>query len=85
MEVDKGYTGDLQIRPKSDFGGKEDWKWMKGKARAQHECINCMFKQFGILGQKFRHSRHKHGDVLLAIAAIVQSEIRDGRSTFQID
>ena len=44
-----------------------------------------MFKQFGILGQKFRHSKHKHGDVLLAGAAVVQNEIKDGRGTFQID
>ena len=58
---------------------------MKGKARARHECINRMFKQRGILGQKSRHSRHKHGDVLLAVAVIVQNEIRDGRGTFQVD
>ena len=58
---------------------------MKGKARARHECVNRMFKQWGILGQKFRHSRHKHRDVVLAIGAIVQSEIRDGRGMFQID
>ena len=44
-----------------------------------------MFKQWGILGQKFRHSRHKHCDVLLAVAAIVQNEIKDGRGTFQVD
>ena len=85
VEVDEGYTGDMPIRPKSDYGGKDEWKWMKGKARARHECINRMFKQFGILGQKFRHSRHKHGDVLLAVAAIVQNEIKDGRGTFQVE
>ena len=85
VEVDEGYTGDIPIRPKSDFGGKDEWKYMKGKARARHECINRMFKQWGILGQKFRHSRHKHGDVLLAVSAIVQNEIKDGRGTFQVE
>ena len=85
VEVDEGYTGDLPIRPKSDFGGKDEWKFMKGKARARHECVNRMFKEWGILGQKFRHSRHKHGDVLLAVAAIVQNELKDGRGTFQVD
>ena len=54
VEVDEGYTGDIPIRPKSDFGGKQEWKHMKGKARARHEGVNRMFKQFGILGQKFR-------------------------------
>ena len=85
VEVDEGYTGDLPIMPKSDFGGKQEWKHMKGKARARHEGVNRMFKQFGILGQKFRHSKHKHCDVVLAVAAIVQSEIMDGRGTFQIE
>ena len=36
VEVDKGYTGDIPIRPKSDFAGKEEWLYMKGKARAHH-------------------------------------------------
>ena len=58
---------------------------MKGKACARHEYINQMFKQWGILGQKFRHSRHTHGDVLLAVATIVQNEIKDGRGTFQVE
>ena len=57
---------------------------MKGKAQARHECANRLFKQFGILGQKFRHSRHKHMEVLLAVAAVVQNEIKDGRGTFQV-
>ena len=39
VEVDEGYTGDLPIRPKSDFGGNVDWRNMKGKARARHMCF----------------------------------------------
>ena len=58
---------------------------MKGKARARHECINSLFKQWRILDQKFRHNRHKHVDVVQAIAAIIQNEIRDGRATFKIE
>ena len=34
VEVDEGYTGDVPIRPKTDFGGKQEWTFMKGKARA---------------------------------------------------
>ena len=79
------YAGDIPIRPKTDFGGKQEWKFMKGKARARHECINRLFKQWGILGQKFCHSRHKHGDVLLVVAAIVQNELREGQRTFQVE
>lgn len=85
VEVDEGYAGDLPVRPKSDFGGKEEWRWMKGKARARHECINRLFKQFGILGQKFRHNKNKHSDIVSAIAAIVQNEIKRGRGTFQVE
>ena len=85
VEVDEGYTGDLPIRPKSDFGGNQEWKIMKGHARARHENINRLFKQFGILGQKFRHSRHKHMSVLQAVAAVVQNEIKDGRGTYQVE
>ena len=85
VEVDDGYRGDLPIRPKSDFGGKNEWKFMKGAVRARHESINCLFKQFGILGQKFRHCRHKHLDIFQAVAAVVQSELMDGRSSFKVN
>ena len=30
VEVNSGYTGDLPIRPKSNFGGKEEWMHMNG-------------------------------------------------------
>ena len=82
VEVDEGYTGDIPIRPKSDFGGKQEWQYMKGQARARHECVNRLFKEWGILGQKYRHCLNKHSDVVLAVAAIAQNKIKDGRRAF---
>ena len=86
VEADAGYMGpDLPVRHPNDFGGNEQWKRMKGRARARHEQVNAILKQFNILGQTFRHSKHKHYRVVLAVAAIVQSEIEEGNMVHQVD
>ena len=85
VEVDAGYTGNLPIRPKCDYGGNDVWRIMKGAAWARHKTINRNLKEFGILRQRFRHARHKHRLIMFAVCAITQSEILDGRGTFNID
>ena len=84
-EVDEGYSGDLPIRPKRDYRGKDECEYKNGTTQACNECINHIFKQLGILGQKFRHSRHRHGDMLLVVTTILQNKITDGRRTFQVE
>ena len=53
-------------------------------ARARHEGINGMFKNFFILKHQFRHPRQKHGSVFGAITVITQMIIEQGGGTYQL-
>ena len=46
---------------------------MKAKARARHERVNGLLKNFHCLRDCFRHHRTKHGRVFMACANIVQA------------
>lgn len=59
-------------------------QWMKGKARARHEDINSLLKQFNVLHNCFRHHRTKHGRVFTAVANIVQAKLQLENPTFQV-
>jgi hypothetical protein len=85
VEADSGYKNEMSIRTPDDFYGNQEWKWQKGKARARHENINGNLKQFKILDHLFRHRIEKHGEIVNAVAAIVQCEIMNGRGTHQVD
>jgi hypothetical protein len=58
---------------------------MKSLARARHECINSLFKKYGILERRFRHHHNLHGRVFTAIANIIQLTIMNQGPTFQVD
>jgi len=52
-------------------GNDDGDQHMKALARARHETINRRFKQWTILGSRYRHALDKHGFVFRAIAAII--------------
>ena len=85
VETDEGYSGDWKVRTPTDYEGNQDWKIMKGKARARHEAVNGKMKEFAILSCVYRGDRNKHYLVFHALAGIVQSEIMSGRGTFDVD
>jgi len=60
-------------------------QYMKAVARARHETINGLLKQFHCLRDCFRHHRTKHGRVFCAVANIVQAMIKIENPTFQIN
>jgi DDE superfamily endonuclease len=45
---------------------------MKAQARARHETINRRFKQWGVMGQRFRASHLEHGKYFAAVANLTQ-------------
>ena len=47
---------------------------------ARHETINRRFKEFAILGGRYRHEERKHGDVFRCIAVLVQIDIVSGHN-----
>ena len=85
VEADKGYRGELQIRVPSDFEGRQEWKWMKGRVLARHEAINGKMKEFKILSSVYRGEREKHYLIFKAVAGIIQSEIVNDRAIFEVD
>ena len=84
VETDAIYQDD-SCRIPNDFEGHLPWAVQKAQARARHETINGSFKSFSILSEPFRNSKHHHYLVVQSIAAILQSEILEGRGTYQIE
>ena len=84
VECDLGYGGDSKTRTPNDFDDNHSWRYQKGKARARHEAINGKFKQFRILSSVFIGDKNKHFFIMHAIAAIIQSEILEGRMKFDL-
>ena len=60
-------------------------QYMKAVARARHEGVNGLLKNFHCLRDCFRHHRTKHGQVLTACANIVQAIIQLENPTFQVN
>jgi hypothetical protein len=58
---------------------------IKAVVRARHETVNRRLKQFGILSQRFRHSRFLHNIVFRAVANITQLSIMMDQPLFDIE
>ena len=66
-------------------GHKNADQRMKGIARARHERVNGLLKNFCCLRHCFRHHRTKHGRVFTACANIVQAMIQLENPAFHVD
>ena len=83
-EADAIYT-DVQCDGPFDYCYSVEQFKAKFKVRARHETVNRRFKQFGILGTKFRHPKEKHVHVFMAIAVITQITIKNGHPLFPVN
>jgi len=57
---------------------------MKARARARHEDINGLLKQYGILRDCFCHSRNDHALVCKAVVNLVQAKIMLEGAMYQV-
>jgi len=57
---------------------------MKARARACHESINGLLKQYGILKECFCHNQNDHPLIFKAIANLVQAKIMLEGATYQV-
>jgi DDE superfamily endonuclease len=74
-EGDSGYIGEpLTLSSKYNFRS-ENHRRSKALARARHECINRLLKQFEVLHQRFHHGLEKHAMCFYAVAVITQLAI----------
>jgi len=58
---------------------------MKAIARARHERVNGIMKQFHCLRDCFRHHRTKHGRVFTACANVVQAMLQLENPSFLVE
>ncbi|CAB9518774.1 hypothetical protein SEMRO_962_G225190.1 [Seminavis robusta] len=86
VEADGGYAGlPFDVRTPNDSLNDDD-KRAKGQVRARHEAINRRLKQWGVLGQKFRHELGFHKTCFRAVVMMTQLSILDGEAvTFGVD
>ena len=69
--ADGGYSGEPLFFETPNGLNNEDQQ-MKQCARARHETINRKFKQWRVLGERYRGRLTRHGYVFMAIANITQ-------------
>lgn len=50
---------------------------------SRHETINRRFKEFAILGTRFRHEEEKHPMIFRCVAVLIQIDIESGHNTFR--
>jgi hypothetical protein len=78
VEADNGYRGERhKIRTPQDYLNEADRK-AKSNARARHETVNKLFKQWGCLKQTFRHPLQRHILCFNAVAVLTQLMIDHG-------
>lgn len=82
--ADGGYSDGAQYA-ETPTGLNNYDQWMKSVARSRHETVNSRFKRFAILSNCFRHDRHLHGSVFMAIANITQLGITTDEPLFHVD
>lgn len=78
--ADGGYKDKGEGTTETPTGYNTFDQYMKSMARARHETINRRFKEFNILGHRFRGSLKEHKCIFLAIANIIQIGIESGIS-----
>jgi hypothetical protein len=82
--ADGGYNDGNQFSV-TPSGNHTELDRMKSVARARHEAVNSLFKNYGILEHRYRHCRSLHGRVFSAIANIIQLTIMKQGPVFQVD
>ena len=65
-------------------GFNNDDQHVKAVARARHENVNRLFKNFGILERRFCHRVELHGLVFQAVANVIQASILLEKPVFDI-
>ncbi len=65
--------------------GREIWSGFHAMARARHETVNRRFKQFSVIGQRFRHELTLHSSCFHTVANLTHVIIQNGEPLFGVD
>ena len=80
---DSGYEGDNRVFTAKDRVSKANGRVM-GIARARHETVNGLFKDWQCLKQVWRHDRNKHVLAFRTVVVITQLGFNAGNRPFQV-
>ncbi len=85
VEADNGYVGhaDKVKCTNKDCNPTENLA-MQACVRSRHKTFNGCLKNWGILGQVYRHDITKHGTVFYACVVITQLAIDNGERLFEV-
>jgi len=73
--ADSGYCDKRGGFSETPNGLRNRDQHMKARARAWHENVNQLLKNFGIMERRYQHPKCKHGCVFQAVATLVQATI----------
>jgi hypothetical protein len=83
--ADGGYRDGVAGLAVTPTGLNNEDQRMKARARARHENVNRLFKNFAILERRYRHTKSKHGRVFRAVSHLVQASIRFEYTVHQVE
>jgi hypothetical protein len=81
--ADRGYAASGSPAITFDMLRDENERKRMKRIRGRHETINRRFKEWGILGKKYRHDEDMHGYVFKCIAVLVQVDINQGNNLWR--
>lgn len=86
MEADDGYIAEyLHCDCPTGISCREDRVQFNKQQRSRHETVNTLFKNFGCMKKKFRHSIEKHGNCFMCVAILTQISNDEGPGLFPIN
>ena len=87
VEADGGYIGADPEHCKTKYGITHSMsgRGKRNEIRARQESANSRMKMFSTVAKKSRHPITKHGSMFRAIACIVQIQIEEGETLFNIN
>ena len=78
--ADGGYADERCVK----YGESPERSRFYAVVRARYETVNRRFKQFSVLGNRFRHSLFKHSICFHAVCNIVDIAIENGEPLFNV-
>jgi hypothetical protein len=86
VEADDGYVGESPryVKCPKSFTNPMEFRKMQQLVRSRQETVNARFKDWGCLGQRFRHDISKHSNCFRSVAVITQLSIDAGEKLFDV-
>ena len=81
---DRGYRGEQEVLSVPSSQDTKEVREFKSRALSRQETFNARLKRFDCLDERFRHGIEKHASCFYACATIVQVELENGFTIFEV-